>query len=214
MLLAIDIGNTNIVLGLYQGEDLMSHWRIATDHRRMPDEYAMLLMELFAHARHRPEQVSGIAMASVVPPLTRTFEALCRDYFGQEPLVVDVGVKTGVRIRYDNPREVGADRVVNAAAAYRLYGGPACVVDFGTATTFDAISREGDYLGGLSLPASSSPPRPSSATRPSCPALTWYVRPGSLVPIRYTACSLASSSATWGWWRGWWPASGGSWARI
>ncbi len=152
MLLAIDIGNTNIVLGLYKGEDLMSHWRIATDHRRMPDEYAMLLMELFAHARHRPEQVSGIAMASVVPPLTRTFEALCRDYFGQEPLVVDVGVKTGVRIRYDNPREVGADRVVNAAAAYRLYGGPACVVDFGTATTFDAISREGDYLGGAIAP--------------------------------------------------------------
>jgi len=109
-------------------------------------------MELFAHARHRPEQVSGIAMASVVPPLTRTFEALCRDYFGQEPLVVDVGVKTGVRIRYDNPREVGADRVVNAAAAYRLYGGPACVVDFGTATTFDAISREGDYLGGAIAP--------------------------------------------------------------
>jgi len=152
MLLAIDIGNTNIVLGLYRGEELLSHWRIATDHRRMPDEYAMLLMELFAHARHRPEQVSGIAMASVVPPLTRTFEALCRDYFGQEPLVVDVGVKTGVRIRYDNPREVGADRVVNAAAAYRLYGGPACVVDFGTATTFDAVSAEGDYLGGAIAP--------------------------------------------------------------
>ncbi len=152
MLLAIDIGNTNIVLGLYRGEELLSRWRIATDHRRMSDEYAMLLINLFAHAGHQPERVTGIAMASVVPPLTRTFEALCRDYFGQEPLVVDVGVKTGVRIRYDNPREVGADRVVNAAAAYRLYGGPACVVDFGTATTFDAISREGDYLGGAIAP--------------------------------------------------------------
>jgi len=152
MLLAIDIGNTNIVLGLYRGEELASHWRIATDHHKMPDEYAMLIINLFAHAGHRPERVSGIAVASVVPPLTRTFEVLCRDYFGQEPLVVDVGVKTGVRIRYDNPREVGADRVVNAAATYRLYGGPACVVDFGTATTFDAISREGDYLGGAIAP--------------------------------------------------------------
>ncbi len=151
-LLCIDIGNTNIVLGIYQGEKLLSHWRIATDHRKMPDEYAMLLTDLFAHRGQRLEKIDGISLASVVPPLTGVFEELSRRYLGREPLVVGAGVKTGVRIRYDNPREVGADRVANAAAAYRLYGGPACIVDFGTATAFDAISAEGDYLGGAIAP--------------------------------------------------------------
>ncbi|MFB0545570.1 MAG: type III pantothenate kinase [Anaerolineae bacterium] len=151
-LLCIDIGNTNIVLGIYQGEKLLSHWRIATDHRKMPDEYAMLLTDLFAHHGHRLEKLDGVSLASVVPPLTGVFEELSRRYLGREPLVVGAGVKTGVRIRYDNPREVGADRVANAAAAYRLYGGPACIVDFGTATAFDAISAEGDYLGGAIAP--------------------------------------------------------------
>ena len=152
MLLCLDIGNTNIVLGLYEGERLISHWRIATEHHRMPDEYAMLILDLFAHRGHRPPEVTGIAMASVVPPLTGVFAELSRSYFDLDPLVVDAGVRTGVRIRTDNPREVGADRVVNAAAAHRLYGGPACIVDFGTATTFDAVSAEGDYLGGAIAP--------------------------------------------------------------
>jgi type III pantothenate kinase len=152
MLLCIDLGNTNITFGLYDGDDLNCHWRINTDHHKMPDEYGMLLLSLLAHAGHRPQDVTGICLCSVVPPLTGIFEQTCRSYFGQAPLVVDVGVKTGVKIRYDNPHEVGADRVADAAAAYRLYGGPACVVDFGTATTFDAISREGDYLGGAIAP--------------------------------------------------------------
>jgi type III pantothenate kinase len=152
MLLCIDLGNTNITFGLYDGDDLLYHWRIKTDHHKMPDEYGMLLLSLFAYAGHRPQDVTGICMCSVVPPLVSIFEQMCSVYFGQEPLCVDVGVKTGVKIRYDNPHEVGADRVMDAAAVYQLYGGPACVVDFGTATTFNAISRDGDYLGGAIAP--------------------------------------------------------------
>ncbi len=152
MLLAIDIGNTNITLGLFDGERLGPCWRWRTIHEKMPDEYGILLVQSFYHRGLRPEQVSGVAVASVVPPLTPIFEQVCRDYVGRAPLVVDAGVRTGVRIRYDNPRQVGADRVVDAAAVLALYGTPACVVDLGTATTFDAISAEGDYLGGAIAP--------------------------------------------------------------
>ena len=152
MRLCIDIGNTNITFGLYEGETLGPRWRIRTIHEKMPDEYGILLDQLFRHRGYRPEQVSGIAVASVVPPLTPVFVQVCRDYLGQTPLVVDTGVRTGVRIRYDDPRQVGADRVVDAAAVQALYGVPACVVDFGTATTFDAISADGDYLGGAIAP--------------------------------------------------------------
>ena len=152
MLLAIDIGNTNIAFGLYEGDVLGSHWRIRTIHDKMPDEYGILMDQLFRHQGCRPEQVTGVAIASVVPPLTPVFEQACRSYLGQESLVVDATVETGVRIRYDNPHEVGADRVVDAAAVRALYSVPACVVDFGTATTFDAVSAEGDYLGGAIAP--------------------------------------------------------------
>jgi len=152
MLFTIDIGNTNITFGLYEGENLGPRWRIRTIHDKMPDEYGILLDQLFRHQDCRPEQVTGVAIASVVPPLTPIFEQVCRDYLGQTSLVVDADVRTGVRIRYDNPREVGADRVVDAAAVRALYSVPACVVDFGTATTFDAVSAEGDYLGGAIAP--------------------------------------------------------------
>lgn len=152
MLLVVDVGNTNITLGLYRGEELVTHWRVATVHERMPDEYALQLLGLLEYSGYRTEDVAGIAIASVVPPLTGVFVSLSRDYFHQEALVVDAGVKTGVRVRYDNPREVGADRVVDAAAVHKYYGGPACIVDFGTGTTFDAISAEGDYLGGAIAP--------------------------------------------------------------
>ena len=151
-LLCIDIGNTNIVLGLYAGQELVTHWRIATDHQRLADEYAVLLLSLFQQRQLTAQAVDGIIISSVVPPLTGTFEELCRTYFRHKPLIVGAGVKTGVRIRYDNPREVGADRVANAAAVKNLYPCPACVVDFGTATTFDAISAQGDYLGGAIAP--------------------------------------------------------------
>jgi len=153
MLFCIDIGNTNIVLGLYRGEELAAHWRIATDHQRLADEYAILLIKLFNHRGYGVGDVDGIAIASVVPPLTGTFVSLSKDYFDCTPLVLGMpGVRTGVRVRYDNPRDVGADRVANAVATHQLYGGPACVVDFGTATTFDAVSSEGDYLGGAIAP--------------------------------------------------------------
>jgi type III pantothenate kinase len=152
MLLCIDIGNTNITFGLYEGKTLAASWRVRTIHDKMPDEYGILMDRLFHHRGHRPEQVTGIAIASVVPPLTPVFEQVCRDYVGQEPLVVDAGVKTGVRIRVDSTHEVGADRVVDAAAVRALYSLPACVVDFGTATTFDAVSADGDYLGGAIAP--------------------------------------------------------------
>ncbi len=152
MLLAIDIGNSNITLGLYYGLTPGPRWRLATVHNRTADEYGMLLDELLDHAGFEADAVDAVVMASVVPPLTGVLEEAAQRYLGQAPLVVDAGVKTGVRIRYDDPKQVGADRVVDAAAIRHLYGGPACCVDFGTATTFDAISAEGDYLGGAIAP--------------------------------------------------------------
>jgi type III pantothenate kinase len=152
MLLAIDIGNTNITLGLYPEQEIADAWRLATAHERMPDEYGLQLLGLLEHAECAPEMVDAVVLASVMPPLTGTFVQACRKYLDRSPLVVDAGVKTGVRIRYEDPKSVGADRVADAAAVQHLYGGPACIVDFGTATTFDAVSREGDYLGGAIAP--------------------------------------------------------------
>jgi len=152
MLLTIDIGNSNITFGLYEGETLAAHWRIRTIHEKMPDEYGVLMNQLFRHRGFRPEQVTGAVMASVVPPLTPVLVEACRTYAGQAPLVIGVGTKTGVRIRYDDPRQVGADRIVDAAAVKALYPLPACVVDLGTGTTFDAVSAEGEYLGGAIAP--------------------------------------------------------------
>jgi type III pantothenate kinase len=152
MLLAIDIGNTNVTIGVFAGDRLHATWRIATVHDRMPDEYGILLVQLIEHRSMRQGDISGVAIASVVPTLTSVFRQVSRDYLALDPLVVDAGVRTGVRIRYENPKEVGADRVVDCAAVQAKYGGPACVVDFGTATTFDAISLEGDYLGGAIAP--------------------------------------------------------------
>lgn len=152
MLLAIDVGNTNLTLGLYEGDSLGPRWRLATDHERMPDEYGLQFVGLLSHEGKRVEDISGICFASVVPPLTSKIVQACNTYLNRDPLVVDAGVKTGVRVRYENPKAVGADRIADAAAVQRIYGGPACVVDFGTATTFDAISKEGDYLGGAIAP--------------------------------------------------------------
>ncbi len=148
MLLTIDVGNTNLTLGLYEGEKLDPHWRLATDHERMPDEYGLQFLGLLEHAHRSASDLTGICLASVVPQLTQRIVQACNEYLKQEPLVVDTGVKTGIRIRYEDPRAVGADRVADAVATMRLYGGPACIVDFGTATTFNALTREGDYLGG------------------------------------------------------------------
>lgn len=148
MLLTIDIGNTNLTLGLYEGDKLGAHWRLATDHNRMPDEYGLQFLGLLQNAGKTLKDIKGISLASVVPPLTGRVIQACREYLKQEPLVVDAGIKTGIKIRYEDPKAVGADRVCDAVAVMKLYGGPACVVDFGTATTFNAITKDGEYLGG------------------------------------------------------------------
>ena len=148
MLLTIDIGNTNLTLGLYEGDKLGAHWRLATDHNRMPDEYGLQFLGLLQNAGKTIQDIKGISLASVVPPLTGRVIQACREYLKQEPLVVDAGIKTGIKVRYEDPKAVGADRICDAVAVMKLYGGPACVVDFGTATTFNAITKNGEYLGG------------------------------------------------------------------
>lgn len=152
MLLAIDIGNTNVTLGVFNREHLVSTWRISTDPRRLGDEYSQLVSSILPLKGVQPGDISGACLCSAVPPLTQTFEEVCKSFFNVEPLTVSAGVKTGVSILYDNPRDVGADRIADAAAAYRLYGGPVIIVDFGTATVFDAISKDGEYLGGSLAP--------------------------------------------------------------
>jgi type III pantothenate kinase len=152
MLLAIDVGNTNIVGGVFDGQRLVCDFRLHTDERATGDELGLAVLELLRHRDVEPAQVSRVVVSSVVPPLTRSLEALSTVYFGMSPLVVGPGVRTGMRILYDDPRQVGADRIVNALAAYHTYGGPAVLVDLGTATTFDALSADGEYLGGAIAP--------------------------------------------------------------
>ena len=152
MLLAIDIGNTNITIGMFKDEDLKATWRISTGVHRMPDEYAVMLLNLLRHRGVDVADVTKGAVSCVVPPLLTTFNELFQKYFDIQPLVVGPGVKTGVRIRMDNPREVGGDRISNAAGAHSLYSGPVIVVAMGTATAFDTVSKEGDYLGGAVAP--------------------------------------------------------------
>ncbi len=152
MLLAIDVGNTNTVLGAYEGVALRHHWRIETSHTRTYDEYGILVRQLFAFAGLDPARVDAVAISSVVPPLAFVLEQMSLRYFEVKPLFVGPGVKTGMPILYENPREVGADRVVNAVAAYDRWRCGLIVVDFGTATTFDAVSPKGEYLGGAICP--------------------------------------------------------------
>ena len=152
MLLAIDIGNTDTKLGVFKDIDLLSTWHIATDIHRTADEYANNLLGLLRHGSIDKSDISAISLCSVVPPLITTYEELFYKYFGLTPLVVCAGVKTGVSIRTDNPREVGSDRIANATAAHHLYGGPIIVTDLGTATTFDVVSRDSCYLGGVISP--------------------------------------------------------------
>ena len=152
MLLVIDVGNTNMVLGVYKDTELLDHWRISTDRQRTTDEYGVLIRELFYLNDFRADDINAIIISSVVPPVVPTLERMCQRYFGISPLLIGPGVKTGMDIRYDNPREVGADRIVNAVAAYEKYGGPVIIVDFGTATTFCAVDAKGVYLGGSICP--------------------------------------------------------------
>jgi len=164
MLLVLDVGNTNTVLGLYAAEEgssgtaseqytrLAAHWRVSTTKTQTVDEYGVLFRNLFAMDNLEVRQVRGIVISSVVPPMDSTLREVCERYFHQKPLFIEPGVKTGMPVHYDNPAEVGADRIVNGVAAYEKYGGPCIVVDFGTATTFDAVSGKGEYMGGVIAP--------------------------------------------------------------
>ncbi|WP_373233007.1 type III pantothenate kinase [Cohnella sp.] len=152
MILVVDVGNTNIVLGVYQGSTLTHHWRLSTNRSSTVDEYGVLITNLFQLANVRAEQMDGVILSSVVPPIMNTLEQLFLKYVGKEALVVGPGIKTGLNIRYENPREVGADRIVNAVAGIEQYGTPLVIVDFGTATTFDYIDASGAYLGGAIVP--------------------------------------------------------------
>ena len=152
MLLAVDVGNTNIVLGVYDNDQLRISWRISTNRLQTGDEYGVILKNLFSQTGLDDKKLTGMIVSSVVPPLMFSLEEMAKRYFNLEPLFVGPGMKTGLNIATENPREVGADRIVNAVAGIELYGGPLIIVDFGTATTFDAVSESGDYLGGAISP--------------------------------------------------------------
>lgn len=152
MLFTIDVGNSNTVLGVFRGSELVAHWRLTTARHQTVDEYGVLARNLFTLAGLDQGAIDGVIISSVVPPVNATLAEMSRRYFGQKALFVEPGVKTGMPVHYDNPLEVGADRVVNGVAAFALYGGPCIVVDFGTAITFDAISGKGEYLGGVIAP--------------------------------------------------------------
>ena len=152
MLLAIDVANTNTKFGLFEGSQLLHDWRVATRQDSMADELGLAFVQLMREEHFEPQVVSAVVISSVVPPLNTSLIEASRRYFGQDPLMVGPGVKTGLKIRYENPKEVGADRIVAALAAFQKYGGPLIIVDFGTGTTYDAVSKEGDYLGGAIAP--------------------------------------------------------------
>ena len=152
MLLAIDVGNTQTVIGVYDGSRRLRHWRVLTEPERTADEYGVLFWNLYRSADLSTKDVGGIIVSCVVPPMVGVVESVCNDFFGCRPLIVGPGVRTGMPILYDNPKEVGADRIVNAVAAYELYRTSVIVVDFGTATTFDCVSRKGEYIGGVITP--------------------------------------------------------------
>ena len=200
LLIVVDVGNTNTVCGVFQGDEFIGDYRLSTDVDRTADEYAALLLPLFTKSGIDPAVAEGVVICSVVPPLTPCFQQLSQRYFHQDAFFVEPGVRTSLAIRYDNPTEVGADRIVNALAARELYGAPVVVVDFGTATTFDIVNSAGDYAGGviapglvisaealfsLTLPvftrSMSDVPRSSSGATPAPP------------------CNRDSSSAMWAW---------------
>ena len=152
MILVIDVGNTNIVLGIYEDKRLLESWRIGTEIHKTSDEYGMTINQLFNFSNYKLSDINQVVISSVVPTAMYTLQHMARKFFKREPLVIGPGVKTGINIKYDNPKEVGADRIVNAVAAYELYGGPLVIVDFGTATTYCAVSKNGEYLGGAISP--------------------------------------------------------------
>ncbi len=152
LIFVLDVGNTNIVLGVYEEDELKYHWRAETNRNKTEDEYGMIVKNLFEHVGMSFKDVDGIIISSVVPPIMFSLERMCQKYFGITPLIVGPGMKTGLNIKYENPREVGADRIVNAVAAINEYGGPLVIVDFGTATTFCYVNDDLQYMGGAIAP--------------------------------------------------------------
>jgi len=152
LLLVLDVGNTNITVGLFAGRELAAHWRLSTNRAWTADECGLLFKQLLGDRGFTTRDVTAVAAASVVPPLNTVLEEAVRRYLNAEPLVVGPGIRTGMPVKYENPRDVGADRIVNAVAGFEEYGGPLVIVDFGTATTFDAVSAKGEYLGGVIAP--------------------------------------------------------------
>ena len=152
MILTLDIGNTNIKSALFEGAEMKHYWRLSTNRNRTSDEYGMAMMNLLDHYGVDRRQVEGIMLSSVVPQINFTIEHMCRNYFDIEPMKIEPGIKTGINIKYENPRELGSDRIANAVAACELYGGPCITIDFGTATSFGAISARGEFLGGAICP--------------------------------------------------------------
>ena len=152
MILTLDIGNSNIKTALFEGDEMAHYWRISTSLSKTSDEYGILLMNMFAHEGVKPEEVEGIVISSVVPTINFTIEHMCQNYFHMQPMMVAPGIKTGINIKYENPRELGSDRIANAVAAYAQYGGPCIFIDFGTATTFGVVDENGSFLGGSIFP--------------------------------------------------------------
>ncbi len=152
MILTLDIGNTNMKTALFDGMEMRQYWRLSTNRARTSDEFGMSLIGLMNHNGIDRSEIEGIIMSSVVPQINFTIEHMCRNYFGMEPMKIEPGVRTGINIKYENPRELGSDRIANAVAAYELYGGPCITIDFGTATSFGAISERGEFLGGAICP--------------------------------------------------------------
>ncbi len=152
MLLLIDVGNTNIVMGIYEGDEFKFSWRLGTKVARTSDEYGLQVDSILRHYGVDVEDITDVVLASVVPSIQHTLKTMCARYLGKEPMVIGEGTKTGMKIKYDNPKEVGADRIVNAVAAYQRYGGPCIIIDIGTAISFDVINKDGEYLGGAISP--------------------------------------------------------------
>lgn len=152
MILVLDVGNTNIVLGVFEGSEFVDEWRLSTEVTRTADEYGIQVIQLFLQSKLDPSDVEGVIISSVVPNIMYSLEHMIRKYFEITPIIIGPGVKTGINVKYDNPKEVGADRIVNAVAAHEIYRKPLIIIDFGTATTFCAVTENGDYLGGTICP--------------------------------------------------------------
>lgn len=152
MILTLDCGNTNVKAALFEGMEMRQYWRFSTDRNRSSDEFGIQLMNLLEFNHIDRSEIEGIMMSSVVPQINFTIEHMCRSYFGMDPIKIGPGIKTGINIKYENPRELGSDRIANAVAAYELYGGPCITIDFGTATSFGVISEHGEFLGGAVCP--------------------------------------------------------------